>query len=113
MVEISKIESGIARYLDAELVQKLPGNGWKQFGVGMASGLIAKRGGVALAQFKDHPVVKAFGLIDQTGCVDVEVLREIARERVPDTGLQADVPLVGKITIYKSDVEKLYSYIVG
>ena len=50
MVEISRIEMGVARYLDAELVNKLPGNTWKQFGAGMASGLIAKRGGVALGQ---------------------------------------------------------------
>lgn len=113
MVEISRIESGIARYLDAELVNKLPENGWKKFGVGVAAGLVAKRSGVALSQIKEHPAVKAFGLVDQAGCVDVEILRELAKERIPDTGLQADVPLIGKITIYKADVEKLYGYIVG
>ena len=113
MVEISKIEMGVARYLDAELVNKLPGNTWKQFGAGMASGLIAKRGGMALGRLKSHPVAKAFALVDEAGCIDVEILRELAREKIPDGGLPVDVPLIGKVTVYREVIEKLYGYIMG
>ena len=113
MVEISRIEMGVARYLDAELVNKLPGNTWKQFGAGMASGLIAKRGGMALGRLKSHPVAKAFALVDEAGCIDVGILRELAREKIPDGGLPVDVPLIGKLTIYREDIEKLYGYIMG
>jgi hypothetical protein len=113
MVEINRIEVGVARYLDAELVNKLPGNTWKQFGAGMMSGLIAKRGGIALGRLKAHPVAKAFSIVDEAGCIDVEILRELAREKIPDGGLPVDVPLIGKVTVYKEDVEKLYGYIVG
>lgn len=113
MVEISRIEKGVARYLDTELVPKLPGGSWKQFGAGVVSALVAKRGGQALEKLKSHPVAAAFGLVDEAGCVDVELLREIAREKIPDAGLQLDVPMLGRLTVYQRDVEKLYGYIVG
>ena len=103
MVEIQKIEAGIARYLDAELIPKLPENSWKQFGVGLVSALVAKRGGA---------VLKAFGVVDEAGCWDVDVLREIAKERIPETGLPADVPFIGKLTIYRADVDKLHEHIL-
>lgn len=112
MVEIQKIEAGIARYLDAELIPKLPENSWKQFGVGLVSALVAKRGGAVLNSFRSHPVLKAFGVVDEAGCWDVDVLREIAKERIPETGLPADVPFIGKLTIYRADVDKLHEHIL-
>lgn len=113
MVEISRIEKGVARYLDSELVPKLPGGSWKQFGAGAASALVAKRGGRALEKLKGHPAAVAFGLVDEAGCIDVEILREIANEKIPDAGLQIDVPMLGRLTVYQRDIEKLYGYIVG
>lgn len=112
MVEISRIEKGVALYLDRELVPKLPGGSWKQFGAGVASALVAKRGGKALGKLKDHPAAMSFGLVDEAGCVDVELLREIANEKIPDAGLQIDVPTLGRLTVYQRDIEKLYGYIM-
>ena len=112
MVEVSRIETGIARYLDAELVPKLPENSWRQFGVGIASGLIAKRGGMVIERYKNHPAAIAFGLVDSAGCVDVEILRSLAKERIPETGLPVEVPLLGKLTVYRADIDTLYGYIV-
>lgn len=113
MVEVAKIEKGIARYLDAELVPKLPENSWKQFGVGIVSGLVAKRGGMVIEQYKAHPAAVAFGLVDPSGCIDVDILRELAKERVPEGGLAVDVPMIGKLKIYRADIDTLYGYIVG
>lgn len=113
MVEISRIERGVAMYLDRELVPKLPGGSWKQFGAGVVSALVAKRGGQALGKLKNHPAAAAFGLVDEAGCVDVDVLREIANEKIPDAGLQVDVPMLGRLTVYQRDIEKLYGYIMG
>ena len=113
MVEIARIERGIARYLDAELVPKFPEHSWKQFGVGMVSGLIAKRGGMVIEAYRQHPVAVAFGLVDGSGCIDVDILRQLAKERIPDMGLPVEVPLLGKVTVYRVDVDKLYEYIVG
>ena len=113
MVEVARIENGIARYLDAELIAKMPEDNWKRFGVGMAAGLIAKRGGAVIEQYKRHPAAVALGLVDEVGRVDVEVLREIAMERIPEAGLSANVPMLGRVKIYRADVDKLYGYIVG
>jgi hypothetical protein len=37
----------------------------------------------------------------------------LAREKIPDGGLPVDVPLIGKVTVYREDIEKLYGYIMG
>ena len=113
MVEIKNIEMGVAQYLEAELVPKLPAGGWKQFGVGVVAALVARRGGAILEAYKGHPALKAFGVVDEAGCFDVDVLREIAMERIPESGLPVDVPMLGRLTIYRADVDKLYGYIVG
>lgn len=113
MVEIARIERGIARYLDAELIPQLPENSWKQFGAGIISGLVAKRGGMVIESYKRHPAAVAFGLVDASGSVDVDVLRQLAKDRIPDMGLPMEVPMLGKVTIYRADIDKLYEYIVG
>ena len=50
--------------------------------------------------------------IDAGGNVDLEILRESALERIPDEGIKIDVPLIGKMTFYRQDVETLYQFIV-
>ena len=113
MVSIDRIEKGVAKYLDAELVPKLPENSWKQFGVGVISGLVAKRGGAVLEAYKHHSALKAFGVVDDAGMFDMELLRDIAKERIPESGLAVDVPFVGTLKLYRADVDKLYGHIMG
>lgn len=113
MVSVDKIEKGVAKYLDAELIPKLPENSWKQFGAGVVSALVAKRGGSVIEAYKHHPVLKAFGVVDEAGMLDAELLRDIAKERIPETGLSVDVPLLGTLKLYRADVDKLYGHIVG
>lgn len=111
MADITSIERGIARYLDAELIPKLPENGWKRFGVGVVSGLVAKRGGLLLEGLKNNPMLQTLAVVDATGGFDVALLRELAAERIPESGLQIDVPVVGSLKIYRADLDKLYGYI--
>ena len=113
MADIRTIETGIARYIDAELIPKLPDDGLKRFGIGMVSGLVAKRGGMILEHVAKMPILQMLTVVDSSGGLDVGLLYEIAKEKVPSAGMNIEVPFVGKIKMYPADIEKLYRYICG
>lgn len=113
MAEIRKIEAGIARYIDTELIPKLPDDGIKRVGVGIVSGLIAKRGGLMLEQLAKNPTLQMLTIADSTGGLDVGLLYEVAKEKVPAKGVSVVLPVVGKLTIYPDDIDTLYRYICG
>ena len=113
MVSIGQIEAGIAKYLDAELLPQLPKDGAKGFGVQFMAVLATKRIGTLVTSLTSHPVVAAMGVVDSQGGIDLHVLRDTALQSMPETGVAIDVPLAGKLTFYKADVQKLCEYIEG
>lgn len=113
MVSICQLEMGIARYLDAELIPKLPTDGAKGFGIQVMTTLATKRVGALVSTYASNPIIKAMGITDDAGNVDIDALREAVLKSMPDTGLAVDVPLAGKLTFYKTDVDKLYQLICG
>ena len=112
-VNISQIEIGVAKYLDAELLPQLPRDGAKGFGVQFVAVLATKRLGALIRSYAESPVVKAMGIVDAHGNVDLPALRDAAMQTMPESGVVIDVPLAGKLTFYRADLEKLYQYICG
>ncbi len=74
--------------------------------------VMTKRGARILEGYKGNEWMNKLGVIDAGGNVDLEILREAALERIPDEGIKIDVPLIGKMTFYRQDVETLYQFIV-
>ena len=112
MASMDAIQKGVARFIDAEILPKLPVDGAKRFGVGIAASVMTKRGARVLEGYKDNEWMNKLGVIDAGGNVDLGILREAALERIPDEGIKIDVPLIGKMTFYRQDVETLYQFIV-
>ena len=111
VVSINQIEMGIAKYLDAELLPQLPKEGAKGFGVQVMATLATKRIGNLVRSYAELPLLKTMGIVDAQGGIDLPGLREAALQSMPDTGVSIDVPLAGKLTFYKADIDKLYKYI--
>ena len=53
------------------------------------------------------------GAVDSDGNVDVDGILEAARGAVPETGFKATVPVLGDLTFYTEDLERLAAYIKG
>lgn len=112
MVSISQVEKGIARYLDAELVDLLPDNGVQRLIAATGISLMIKRSGQMFENIKNNDWVRMLGIIDDDQ-IDIDTLRDELKANMPDSGVKVDIPVLGKITLKKDDVDKLHDYIAG
>lgn len=111
MVTIAKIEQGVAAYLDSEVMPHLPNGGLEKVLAGTAVSLVIRRSGKILEGYKDNKAVQMLGLMDAEGNVDVDILAEELKKNIPAEGMKIDVPIIGKMTFHKDDVDKLHEYI--
>lgn len=108
MVSVNDITNGITKYIDTEFLALLPETGLQRLMVGTAVAIVIKKRTPEAVS-----VVKALGLMDNEGNVDIDTLKTEVQNRMPATGLQMEVPSLGIITFKKDDIDKLYHYIVG
>lgn len=112
MVTIDQVEAGVIRYIDNEIAPKIPvnvPNGQLKKVVFLAGAAYAVRKN--LRQYAVHPTLAKLGAVDQEGGVDVDGILEAARRAVPETGFKATVPVLGDLTFYAEDLERLTAYI--
>lgn len=112
MVTIDQVEAGAIRYIDNEIAPKIPvnvPNGQLKKVVFLAGAAYAVRRN--LRQYAAHPVLAKLGAVDKEGGVDVDGLLEAMRGAVPETGFKATVPVLGDLTFYAEDLERLAAYI--
>lgn len=117
MVTTNQIQHGITRYVDTQIMPKLPEtgamDGLKRLGVGVAAAYTAKNIDRVLTGFRGNGFLQAVGAMDENGDVDIEGIAEIAKEKIPDAGIRATVPILNELTFYREDVDALLSYIKG
>lgn len=111
MIAISKIEQGVAAYMDSEVMPQLPTGGFEKVLAGTAVSLVIRRSGKILEGYKDNKAVQMLGLMDTDGNVDVDILAEELKKNIPAEGMKVDIPIIGKMTFHKEDVDKLHEYI--
>lgn len=111
MVSIECVERGVARYVDTEILPHISKNGPKGFAAGMAASLLVKRGGNILREYARKPIMQQLGLVSPDGAVDLDAIREAAKENMPATGLAVDLPMGICLRIGADDVDKVYEMI--
>lgn len=111
MVSTKRAQKGFATFLDKEMMNKLPANSVQKTAVGVASGLMLKKGGDVMEGLKDNPLMMSLGVFDETGKMDIDLLRDVLRENIPETGVKIKLPIIGYMTIHKADVDALHRYI--
>lgn len=112
MVTIDQVEAGAIKFIDNEIAPKIPvnvPNGQLKKVVFLAGAAYAVRKN--LRQYAVHPMLAQLGAVDQEGGVDVDGILEAARSAVPETGFKATVPVLGDLTFYEEDLERLAAYI--
>lgn len=112
MATISQIEAGAIKFIDKEIAPKIPvnvPNGQLKKVVFLAGAAYAVHNGVQ--QYANHPILSQLGAVDQEGNFDVDGILEAARGAIPETGFKATVPVLGDLTFYVEDLERLAAYI--
>lgn len=117
MVSINQIEHGVGRWVDAELLPLIPTGGQydnlKRIGVAAGAVYLIRKGKTALTSLQGSSFLKALGAIDDSGSIDLDGIKEVLTEKIPETGIKVVVPILNEITFYKKDVESIYAYIMG
>lgn len=112
MVTINQIEAGATKYIDAEIAPKIP--------VNVPNGQLKKFAFLTGAAYAVHNSVRQYaaaplliqsGAVDEEGNVDLDGVLEAARKAVPEKGLQVTVPILGNLTFFPEDLERLAAYI--
>lgn len=111
MYGIDAIERGLARYVDEAFLPTLQRGSIKGYALGVGASLLAKRGGVLLREYAKAPMLQQMGLVSADGAVDLDALREAAKQNMPATGLVIDLPMGVTVRLNAQDIDKLYDTI--
>lgn len=111
MVDIGRIQNGIARYIDSELVPKMNGlNKWVFSAVAAAYIADAPK---LVERIKDNTMLAPLNLIDAAGNVDVDKVYTHLKPAAAKCPAPIAIPGIGTITLTETDVDALYNYIIG
>ena len=112
MVNITQIKNGLSNYIDCEMLPNMADAGYKKiiFATGAAI-LIARVEGM-LNKFKTNPILTALDIFDVNGNVDIDIIVDELCKNIPGTGLSIDIPFIGDIVLYTSDVRNMHNYII-
>lgn len=113
MVTLQQVQNGIASFLDNELMPMLPQTGLERLMLGTGVSLLLKKNFNKINDLKEQPLIKAMGIFDEEGMVDIDTLKTEIKNNLTDEGVKIEVPMIGNLTFKKPDIDKLYTYITG
>lgn len=115
MVTLVDIERGVGAYLDSELMSLLPPESAERWVIGSVAAIYIKKKMRDLSAFMESPIAKEIELIKEDGSINLDILRDTFKSRMPSGGVVYDKGIVGKVfgslRFQSEDVDKLYSYI--
>ena len=111
MVTLAQVQAGVEKYLEAEILSKIPG--WQKWVLGAAASRMLSRSGEIFNSLKSNPVVSAMGIIDENDQIDIDAVYREFSAQAQRGAITFDVPLVGPLTLGAGDVDQLYRYIIG
>lgn len=106
MITCEQIKAGIGDWLSVKIMPRLDGK--RQFVLGMAYGLCAGRLDALIDEAGKNQIVKAMGLIDENGRVDIDALYNAAIAQMQaQQCLEIDIPMMGAFTFDENDLRDL------
>lgn len=111
MVNREQIINGAARWFDSELMPQIPQSGVKRILTGTAIAVILKRANYIIDSFSSSTFAKYLRLSDENGNMEIDDIYEELKHHIPDKGVAIDIPLVGKLTMRRDDLDSLYRFI--
>lgn len=110
---INDISNGIAKYIDNELMSTLPNNSVERLATGVGVALFLKQTQKNATVLLSNSVVKMLGITDDKGGIDIDILKDEIKNKMPAGGVKVNLPIFGPATFDSTDVDKLYNYIKG
>lgn len=111
MVTLAQVQAGVEKYLETEILSKIPD--WRKWLLGAGASRMLSRSTEIFNQLKTNPVVSAMGVIDEQDQIDIDAIYREFSKQAQRGAITFDVPLVGPLTLGAGDVDQLYRYIIG
>lgn len=110
MANMEQIQRGAARYIDSEVVPKIPDK--DGVAVGFFGSLLVLSIGDMMERLSSNRMTKLLGIIQEDNTVNVERLRDAAKMSIRQKGAYPlDLPGGIHLTFREEDVDTLYRYI--
>ena len=111
MYSYDKVMNGLAKYIDTEIVSKVPG--WKKWIVGSGIGMLLSNAENVVTQIKNNEFVKLLNIIDDYNNIDVENIYKELKRQAQKGSIEVELPMVGTFVLNEQDVDKLYRLIIN
>ena len=109
MYTYEQVYEGIEKYIEREILHKIPG--WKKWVVGTGLELAIANGENIYKELKEYPLVKMLNVIDEGDHINVIDIYKCLKKRAEQGSITFEIPMIGEMTLNKDDVDKLYYYI--
>lgn len=111
MYSYERVLNGLVKYIDDEIVNKLPG--WKKWVVGSGLGMMLSNSDEIFRQIKDNEFVKMLNLVDEQGLINVNEIYKELKKQAQKSNASIELPMVGSLVLNDQDVDKLYYLITS
>lgn len=112
MITADQLKAGIGSYLQTKMMPRLDSK--RQFLLGTVYGLGAARMDALLSQAAKMPALRALGVIQENGEIDLSALYDAAQGQMREQGkLTVEIPFMGTFSFDEGDLRDLYQAING
>lgn len=107
---IDKVQSGLARYIDEEIINNMPG--WRKWVFGGASTLLIASLPENMKRWQQTELGKMLGVFDGDDINMGKVYQAVKRHSVKGP-ISFEIPGAGSLTLHDADVDKIWQYMQG
>ena len=107
MVAFDHIEKGAASYIDSNIMNQFPENGWKKIVIAAAVGIGIKK---YVNILKENETLRTIGLVSEDGA-EIDMYAEHLKKEIPNSGMVIDIPLLGELIMHKPDIDEVLNHI--
>lgn len=112
MITAEQLKAGIGSYLQTKMMPRLDSK--RQFLLGTVYGLGAARMDALLSQAAKMPALRALGVMQENGEIDLSSLYDAAHAQMQAQGkLTVEIPFMGTFSFDEGDLRDLYQAING
>lgn len=111
MATINQIQTGLAKFIDEEIVPTMPG--WQKWVIGAGATIALGNLPAIIDRWKDNELVKMLGVIGKDNSIDIQKVYAGVKKQAAKGPVSIEMPGgMGKLTLTEADVDKAYSCIV-
>lgn len=111
MATLAQVKAGAAAYIEQEIISKI--DGWQKWIAGAVVARTLDRADTIVDALRQNPAVQMLGIFDDSGDIDIDALYTEFKKQAQRGPVSFDVPMIGRLTLNESDVDKIYQSIKG